>query len=92
MHLDREGFHGLRVSFVVLLIEELNFYRNNPIKLMSIHATSVCRHGEKFLQKTYELFDEFSDLLKPNFVGFVSEKFAKVPDEKRFIKQLFLTT
>lgn len=44
-HLDSEVLHGIRGSFVFLLIGGAGFYINNATKLTAFHATSVHRIG-----------------------------------------------
>lgn len=89
-HLDRNLLHASRGRIVFLLIEAAYIYINEPTKSTDFHASSLYRLGKQLLQRLFELFDEVNILAKQSFLGFMSEKLSKAPDERRSIDQLYL--
>lgn len=79
-----------RARFIVLVIKTTYFYIKYHTKCTAFHVLSFYGFGELFLQKLYKLWNEFSESLKPSFLGFMGEKLARLRDERKLIKQLYL--
>lgn len=89
-HLGSEPFQATRGIFIDLLIEADYFSTNNRTKSTAFHAPSFYLIGEQWLEVMHDLHDEFNKLMKPSFPVFMSDSLAKVPDEERSIKQVYL--
>lgn len=67
-------------------MEVADVYIDNPTKSTTFHASSSYQFGGHLLQKLYDLFNEFTKLMKPNAFAFVNEKSARVPNLGKSIK------
>lgn len=86
---DSQMLSSSRAGFISLFIEEDDFYMNNHKTSTALHASSFYCFGKQILH-LYDVYEEFNDLFKPNFIAFIYEKFVKVQNGGTSIRQLYL--
>lgn len=89
-HLERKMFYATRAGIVVLNIETTDVYIANPIASTVFHAPRFCRLGKQLQKKLYDLLEQFNNLVKRSFLGFMNGKLAEVSTKGRSVKPLYL--
>lgn len=77
------------VSYVVLLIEANYSYINKLSKSTAFSTHGFYLIGKDLLKMLYYLYEKINDWFKRSISKFLTEKFSRIPDVRRSIKNFY---